>query len=712
MAAPIAAADLPGAGESVLLAELHAALLRSLLLNAAWMRPTQRSPPHAARLLLQQLPAPECVTAVSWPEVLRTVLLLSPDCECDLERDLDVPREALQQLGSGEYTQLRPSARLALLHGLIDVWLSCWTSQQLLRARQATGQERAAEHTRRCAERDAARRAAELKEAMEQRAAEPARRVSNPHHSSPLPPLLPPVDPTRPSEASAAPAGGAREPSSGGPAGGAPGGAPGGADGGAPSLPCERETRALLAAISSGEERLLAEAVEGARTHRGVDGFGHWWTSELKEASAALSDVRRRATAKQREAAAAEERAAALEEHLPTLAECACREAPLGSDRCGRRYWHFAGADDLRLWVESCPHPAPASSAAGLAAGPTAGPSASWGFYHTAAQVERLLRYLDATGAEAGLRSALRARLAIWQRRWESAAGDDGSEGWVDEFAVAAASAGAPPGGVGALSGGNHGLLGQRVLRSFPGAGLVVGRVYAMLPKGAADNDEELYKVVHADGDSEELDGVEMGEALSAYEACASSAAPKGKGRTAGGLVLRQPKYANALGTGGSVVTVSAMGFSGVKAELGALEVALGSGLRRAGWFSGPRRTRWLKACKDARTVGELSHLLLQLEAAVYSLQTAADETEQRLWEFGHEWVGLRLRRFFPAAELAAEAIAECVLTPFDGRLTGWLPADGDDCALWHMAMDDGDEEELEEEEVCPAALPPCHLAA
>jgi hypothetical protein len=35
-----------------------------------------------------------------------------------------------------------------------------------------------------------------------------------------------------------------------------------------------------------------------------------------------------------------------------------------------------------------------------------------------------------------------------------------------------------------------------------------------------------------------------------------------------------------------------------------------------------------------------------------------------------------------------------------DGYISGWLPADGDDVALWHMVHDDGDEEDLEEAEV------------
>ncbi len=34
------------------------------------------------------------------------------------------------------------------------------------------------------------------------------------------------------------------------------------------------------------------------------------------------------------------------------------------------------------------------------------------------------------------------------------------------------------------------------------------------------------------------------------------------------------------------------------------------------------------------------------------------------------------------------------------GTIVAWLPAEGDDPALWHVEHDDGDEEDLEEHEV------------
>ena len=60
----------------------------------------------------------------------------------------------------------------------------------------------------------------------------------------------------------------------------------------------------------------------------------------------------------------------------------------------------------------------------------------------------------------------------------------------------------------------------------------------------------------------------------------------------------------------------------------------------------------------------------------------------------------VQLRRFFPVSTTIEEGMRVTSLVPFDGKITGYLPAEGEDCALWHMRMDDGDDEELEEEEV------------
>ena len=66
---------------------------------------------------------------------------------------------------------------------------------------------------------------------------------------------------------------------------------------------------------------------------------------------------------------------------------------------------------------------------------------------------------------------------------------------------------------------------------------------------------------------------------------------------------------------------------------------------------------------------------------------TTVNEEEGWLEE-GHEWIGASLRRYFSGGVVS------------DGKVVRWLPAEGDDFALWHMVHDDGDEEDLEEDEV------------
>ena len=55
--------------------------------------------------------------------------------------------------------------------------------------------------------------------------------------------------------------------------------------------------------------------------------------------------------------------------------------------------------------------------------------------------------------------------------------------------------------------------------------------------------------------------------------------------------------------------------------------------------------------------------------------------------EAGHEWLHRRVRRFHKKKTV-------------DGTIVKWAPAEGDDEALWKMMHDDGDEEDLDEEEV------------
>ena len=152
---------------------------------------------------------------------------------------------------------------------------------------------------------------------------------------------------------------------------------------------------------------------------------------------------------------------------------------------------------------------------------------------------------MTATGADANLRRAIKEWLPVWRKEWESAAeGDEGAaastEGEKGNQGAAASNQGAAASNQGAAAsnqgaaasaegatsqaGGEGwvsevddpaaleihglGLLGSRVVRSFPhpegrgsGTSRVLGRVCAFLPKDAAENEEGLYKVVHADGD-------------------------------------------------------------------------------------------------------------------------------------------------------------------------------------------------------------------
>ena len=244
-------------------------------------------------------------------------------------------------------------------------------------------------------------------------------------------------------------------------------------------------------------------------------------------------------------------------------------------------------------------------------------------------------------------------------------------------------------------------------------------------------------QVVHADGDCEEVDGAEL------REGCAAYAKHRAGSRKPASMLLRQPRYS----TGQGGVTASGLGLAGARSELERLVDLMAPGLSRAdeswaqrdGGGGGSKdsckskdgkdkggkdkggkskggkskggkdkaaakdesaRGQWLQACKGAQSVCELATLLRELEERIYSLQVAEDVEEQRLWRQDHEWVGVLVRRFFPdPAAGDADGRARTWL-PFDGKITGFVPAEGEDCALWHLQMDDGDDEELEEEEV------------
>ena len=65
-------------------------------------------------------------------------------------------------------------------------------------------------------------------------------------------------------------------------------------------------------------------------------------------------------------------------------------------------------------------------------------------------------------------------------------------------------------------------------------------------------------------------------------------------------------------------------------------------------------------------------------------------------WRFeGHEWIGRIVTRKFALSNGASRYM--------DGCLVKWVPADGADEALWHLVMFDGDEEDLDKQEVLDA---------
>ena len=66
----------------------------------------------------------------------------------------------------------------------------------------------------------------------------------------------------------------------------------------------------------------------------------------------------------------------------------------------------------------------------------------------------------------------------------------------------------------------------------------------------------------------------------------------------------------------------------------------------------------------------------------------SAEEGTEKWLDHGNRWLGSRVRRFFHSD------------VPYDGSIDLWMPAAGGEAALWHIHYDDGDEEELEEDEV------------
>ena len=87
---------------------------------------------------------------------------------------------------------------------------------------------------------------------------------------------------------------------------------------------------------------------------------------------------------------------------------------------------------------------------------------------------------------------------------------------------------------------------------------------------------------------------------------------------------------------------------------------------------------------RDEITAEEQKRAKARAEARKRSAEEAAEGWRAE----GHKWVGKRVLRYFDGDK------------PSAGVIVRWLPADGDDEALWHMVHEDGDEEDLDEKEV------------
>ena len=81
-------------------------------------------------------------------------------------------------------------------------------------------------------------------------------------------------------------------------------------------------------------------------------------------------------------------------------------------------------------------------------------------------------------------------------------------------------------------------------------------------------------------------------------------------------------------------------------------------------------------------------------------VETATAEVPIEKWHTsGHKWIGARARRTIWQDNKRSS------LQVIDGTITRWLPAEGQEPALWHMSHDDSDEEDLEAEEASEAVL-------
>jgi len=236
-----------------------------------------------------------------------------------------------------------------------------------------------------------------------------------------------------------------------------------------------------------------------------------------------------------------------------------------------------------------------------------------------------------------------------------------------------------------------HEYIGQRVTRVFEQYGVVsTGVINRWLPPDEQAGDGALFHVLHdGDGDEEDLDEDEAAAAIAQHaEHVRNGTLPEVK--------KREFVYDNWYEAKRHRLAPAALGAVGLRDELLALEEALLPGLKRNGspWDSHDGgRMPWLLSAKSSTHVPELAQLLGALEESVHSVQIAVDVVERKPWRTdGHPLIGRSARRFFAAGDGTSFAS--------DGKIVGWLPAEGDDETLWHMVHgEDADEEDLDEKE-------------
>ena len=475
-------------------------------------------------------------------------------------------------------------------------------------------------------------------------------------------------------------------------------------------------SEALMAAIESREVRALEKALDLAERagHEG-EHPGKPGTSEKPKPW--RTDVFKAAIKIYAEAVAHDEKVACrkkelrkmkaiLNQYLGNWATLPVKDEPLGVDRRGRLHWWFLHQPNRVFVSQPTPVTGPfgsgggsgGSSSSGGGGGGSGGGSSgsgggggssgtwSWAYYDTLSSVRELYQSLDPNGTEdeKKLKSGLRERLPLFEDEMAEEVEVNKEEGWLEE---------------------GHEYMGELVIQV--GDGWVShGKVTRWLPATEAKLDAEsgevlvprepaLFHIVHEDGDEEDLDELEAAEARKRYldkEATGGDVYDY-TAAVAKNAASKSLEYSNKLERRVAArLTHLSLGVHGLRDELLAFEEQLSVGLARYGSsWTAPHgnRASWLLSCRDSTSVVELAQLLASLETAVHELQTAPEGRERPPWRTeGHPYIGRRARRFFPSFGAS------------DGRIVGYLPAENDDPAYWHMEHgDDDDEEDLDEQE-------------